>query len=216
MPVLLYSVVSAANAPECSQAGVAGVSVTRVEVAELACYVSEGSSTDEWPGAALREAALHFHRVLMDLFRRTTIIPFRFPTILEDARAVAAHLESRREDYNTLLARFEAKVQMDITVAFSGNRDTPASGAGFLRQRQIQRQLLDSAENELKGKTRGIALEWVRRELREGVRIFALVDRNQIAHFKNSLVPAELPPSLCARVTGPWPVSGFVSLSVQG
>ena len=55
-----------------------------------------------------------FNRVLHAIFSHTTIIPFRFPTVVENEGVLRQFLESRSSDYRAALHRLHNKVQMDV------------------------------------------------------------------------------------------------------
>ncbi|PYX36233.1 MAG: hypothetical protein DMG75_11265 [Acidobacteria bacterium] len=84
MPVLAYCVTTAEVALKVAQTGVAGMTVESVDESGLRCFVSRRESELPMSSLATREEALAFHSVLQELFRQTTIIPFRFPTLLAD------------------------------------------------------------------------------------------------------------------------------------
>src|SRR5229473_1382541 len=85
MPVLAYCVTTAEVALKVSQTGVAGMTVESVDESGLRCFVSRRESELPMSSLATREEALAFHSVLQELFRQTTIIPFRFPTLLAES-----------------------------------------------------------------------------------------------------------------------------------
>ena len=113
MPVLAYCVTTAEVALKVAQTGVAGMTVESVDESGLRCFVSRRESELPMSSLATREEALAFHSVLQELFRQTTIIPFRFPTLLAD-EALSAHLREHAGQYRDTLARLKNMVQMEI------------------------------------------------------------------------------------------------------
>src|SRR6478752_2475474 len=100
-----------------------------------AACVSKASDSSLWLRAPLKSAAMEFHRVLMTLFHRGAMIPFRFPTIFPDEAALAEHLRKEGHKYSAQMDRFEKFAQLEARIA--GPSDPPAatSGTEYLRQR---------------------------------------------------------------------------------
>jgi len=138
MPLLIYCVAGAAASLNGLQTGVAGSPVLRLEVANLAAFVSRSADSSGWLRSPLRTSALEFHRVLRQLFSATAILPFRFPTIFEHQSELAQHLEGRSGEYGALLEKFSSFAQMEARVGYPDSETAIAarSGAEYLLQRQ--------------------------------------------------------------------------------
>ena len=216
MPLLLYCVGEAADERDLAPHGVAGLAVGRFTVGDLAGYFSESDAVETWLRLPLRAAALQFHGVLMQFFETATIIPFRFPTVFEDEQAFRTHVEARSAEYQRLLARFHNKAQMDVRVTAGRQSSTiTSSGMEFLRDRQTRLRRLDSAEHVMRERTREIVIQWLRHNFADGFRASALVDRDHLATFKETLAGIRLDAHVQVRVSGPWPVSAFVNVSAE-
>jgi Gas vesicle synthesis protein GvpL/GvpF len=206
--ILLYCVTTGPPSTH-SQPGVAGSLVSRLEHSGLTIFFSENSTTDLWLKTPLSKSANEFHRVQQEIFRGTAIIPFRFPTILEDGDKLRAHLEERSGEYRSLLARFASFVQIDITVTQTAS-SPPPSGAEYLRERQGRNQTLDEFTTLLRSEAGTLAKDWRQRSIANGLRCFALIERNQIQEFNERMKTVSMPSQLSARVSGPWPVAEFL------
>jgi hypothetical protein len=151
MPLLLYCVAEKAALPELGT-GVAGLSVLACEDGDIAAIFSESTGVESWTGAPLKESAHQFHHVLRAVFHSRAIIPFRFPTLMQDRQELAAHLRERAPEYSVQLKRFQNSVQMDISVSHAEARSASAptgSGAEYLRARQRLSEELDRVEDRL-------------------------------------------------------------------
>jgi hypothetical protein len=157
----------------------------------------------------LSKSANEFHRVQQEIFRRTAIIPFRFPTILEDRDKLRAHLEERLGEYISLLARFASFVQVDVTIRQAAS-SPPPSGAKYLRERQSRNRTLDEFTTQLRSEAGTLAKDWRQRSIANGLRCFALVERKQIQEFNERMKTVSIPSRISARVSGPWPVAEFL------
>jgi hypothetical protein len=208
MALLLYCVTEL-TAPQISSPGVAGSRVKRLEHSGLASFYSDSTAADIWLSAPLRKSAQEFHGVQRVLFCSGAIIPFRFPTILEDGDKLRAHLEERSDEYTSLLARFANFVQVDITIRHTAS-SPPPSGADYLRERQSRNRTLDEFTNQLRSEAGTLAKDWRQRSIANGLRCFALVERKQVQEFNERMKTVSMPSQLSARVSGPWPVAEFL------
>jgi hypothetical protein len=210
MPLLLYCVTRSSVSPNEAQIGVAGIPVDRIEGRGLAAFVSRNADSNVWLRAPVRTSALEFHRVLMELFESTAIIPFRFPTIFESNEKLRVHLSDRASEYDSQLERIGDSVQMEIRVMRPDIPAASASGADYLRERQKHLQSFKEFGAQLHSAVAGIAREWSDRSLKDGQRYFALVDRTRVAEFEQALRGLTVAEGINTRVSGPWPVSEFL------
>lgn len=216
MPVLLYCIAAAADEFQKLLNGVAGLEVQRAKSGELAAYFSESDVPEAWLRLPLRDAALQFHRVLMQFFETATILPFQFPTVFETEDSLKDHIATHSANYTLLLERFRNHVQMDVRVTNrrSGSA-TASSGTQFLRERLDRRRTLDSVEHALRDGTGGIVVRWVRQDVSDGFRASALVDRGKLDIFNTNLAAIQLETGMQARVSGPWPVTAFINSPLE-
>jgi len=215
MPLLIYCVAGAAASLNGLQTGVAGSPVLRLEVANLAAFVSRSADSSGWLRSPLRTSALEFHRVLRQLFSATAILPFRFPTIFEDEPELARHLEGRSGEYGALLEKFSNFAQMEARVGYPDSETAIAAGSGseYLRQRQRRFQKVEEFAVELRRAAGATATEWRQRTTRSELRGFALVERDKIPDFKVNVAQALVPAGMHVRISGPWPVTEFLDFS---
>jgi hypothetical protein len=192
-----------------TQPGVAGSLVSHLDHSGLTIFFSENPTSDLWLKTPLSKSANEFHRVQQEIFRGTAIIPFRFPTILDDGDKLRAYLEERSGEYISLLARFASFVQIDITVTQTAS-SPPPSGADYLRERQSRNRTLDEFTTLLHSEAGTLAKDWRQRSIANGLRCFALVERKQVQEFNERMRTVAMPSQISARVSGPWPVAEFL------
>jgi hypothetical protein len=216
MSLLLYCVAKPGDLLNVSPSGVADIPLSRLDYSDLAIFFSQSSASEPWLRTPLRASALQFHRVLLDIFKSTAIIPFRFPTILEDRNALTEHIDHHADEYDALLQKFANKAQLELRVSFAST-DTLGSGSGteFLRERQKRQKALEKFSAALELTTNAAGAEWRARRLSSGFRGFVLLERRQAAEFKHAVADIPVPLELDARLSGPWPVTEFLELSSE-
>jgi Gas vesicle synthesis protein GvpL/GvpF len=216
MSLLLYCVTKPGNLLNVSRSGVADMPLSRLDRSDLAIFFSHSSAPEPWLRTPLRDSALQFHRVLLDIFKSTAIIPFRFPTILEDQKALTEHIDQHADEYCVLLQKFANKAQLEVRVGFaSANSRGSGSGKEFLEERQKRQKALGKFSAALELTTRTAGAEWRERRLNSGFRGFVLLERSHAAEFKHAVAGIPVPLELEARLSGPWPITEFLNLSLD-
>lgn len=193
--------------------GVSGSAVARFEHTDLTVFYSEDSNPDRWLRAPLKQAVEEVHRVQQELFRSTAILPFRFPTILDDQEKLHEHLAQRSTEYKSLLRRFATSVQMDLTLTGSAPPADRSSGARYLRDRQSRTHRLEQFASEIRRHLNQLPTNWRQRSVPNGLRCFALVERERVPHFNETMKTLSVPAELTVRISGPWPVAEFLEFS---
>lgn len=214
MPVLVYCVAEASAPLDGPPTGVLGRPVSRIEHSGLAVFVSRDPASDAWTRTPARESLLQFHQVLRQLFRSVGILPFRFPTIFPGDRELEAHLESAADRYKHLLEKYKTSVQMEVLLSAVGRAGAAsmASGTEYLRQRKNQREEMNEIVSGIAGVAGAAVIEWHVRTLPQGVRWFGRLERDRVEQFNAAMRTLKLPAGYGARVSGPWPVTGFFDL----
>ena len=216
MSILLYCITQQPELPKLGS-GVAGLPVLSLEHGELAALFSQGAPPAGWTGVPLKDSARQFHQVLRRVFESRAIIPFRFPTLMRDAEELTVHVGENAGEYSAQLEKFGNSVQMDITVAYSDPTCPPSqtSGAEYLRGRQRRSEELNRIAETLHAHVDSATQDWRTRPARDGLKVFALLDRDSVALFHGSLQSFRVPSGLSFRITGPWPVTEFLELKEQ-
>jgi len=210
MAILLYCIAKGDAPATDSLTGVAGDPIVRVELGSLAAFTSSNPDKSNWLRPQLQDSALEFHRVLSEAFKSTAIIPFRFPTVFDNEEQLIARLQERANEYTALLDKFRELVQMEIRVTNPDLKEPAGSGTQYLKLRQTSTAVIDKFTAELHAALSTLLQDWRQRTTKDGIRAFALIDRNQVAAFRNMMRNTPVPRALRVRASGPWPVSEFI------
>jgi hypothetical protein len=73
--------------------------------------------------------------------------------------------------------------------------------------------MIDEFSAKLRATLSAVSQDWRERPSKEGIRAFALVNRNQISEFRKIMLNTSVPREFTVRVSGPWPVSEFIEQS---
>lgn len=206
MPILPYCILLTKSLGELPATGLLDERVQTETHGELGVFFSELEKS-RITSQNFQQAALEFHRVVHSLFEHAAVIPFRFPTWLS-AGELRAHLETESARYQAFLAEHEDHVQMELRVTQSsaGASERPAaSGTEHLRTRAAQLHQIERATEELKQLLSGEVLEWRQRDIPEGKRLYALVERRHVSSIREKLS------NHAVRYSGPWPATEFLN-----
>ena len=213
MAILLYCIAKGDAPATGPLTGVAGDPIVRVELGSLAAFTSSNPDKSNWLRPLLQTSALEFHRVLSEVFKSTAIIPFRFPTVFDNEEQLVHRLQDRASEYTALLRKFLDLVQMEIRVTNADPKTPLESGTQYLKLRQTATAMIDRFTAKLHVTLSELLQDWRQRPSKAGIRAFALIDRNQVADFRNLIRNIPVPDELSVRASGPWPVSEFVEQS---
>ena len=205
--------------------GVGGARPRLVERAGIRAVVSEYG--DEKIGVT-RENVLAHERVVRRVLAETTPLPFRFGTIVSEAR-LAEFLDSGQAKLKEQLARVRGAVEMSVKIirqqeasAAGCEEEETAGGAGTKFLLRKRRELLGAGE----GAERAAEVEaWLGRALKDSVResrvslrpsenlLLAaahLVERARLADYRAALDCAKTErPELHFLTSGAWPPYSF-------
>ncbi len=216
MPLLLYCV-APESAPETALTGVGGAAVRSRTVSGLRFFYSD-AAREAKSSRDVVAAAQQVHAVVSDIFSRSAVLPFRYPTTLKDEDELARLAGERGAKFSDFLKRVSGKVQMDIRLTIAsgrGDEKAPAKEAGRAGQqgrayleRRARRQMLLSAAAE-KCRQTAASADWRIQQLGENIRCQALLPRVEVISFLERMRALELPDGINAAVSGPWPPAGF-------
>jgi hypothetical protein len=157
-----------------------------------------------------QEDALRFHAVLKSVFDTQAIIPFRFPTFLDDEAALRNHLEAKDSQYAADLARLRDFVQMELRISNSQQEVSRASGKQYLEAKLEQARGLQEAVGAIRDSAGDVISDSKERATEQGIRLFALTKRSDIAVFRERVQSITTPPALRILISGPWPATEFL------
>ena len=214
MPVLPYCITEVNASSTIPRVGVAGAMVRVTDHAGLRCFFSEVES-GQTARLSGQDAALEFHRVLLEVFRETAIIPFRFPAIVEEEPELLRFLGEHAAEYHQSLVALRNMVQMEIRIAAKDAIDQPAtnsgqSGADYLRRKQQREAKLRGTADRIRSAVDTYVSDWRERDSAHDKRLFALVLRPSLPEFEGQLKNLEIEAENLVRVSGPWPPAEFL------
>ena len=208
--MLAYCIAEHQKQIDVPDSGVEGAAIRSIKVDALRCFVSDFDA--QMPRERVPEMVKVFNDVLQGIFVQTAIIPFRFPTIVEDEAALRAFVERRSGEYRSALHRLRDKVQMDVRIMAKPKRAeiSPRSGKAYLQQKSALQREAQSILQEFRRVSHSVAEAWGQGAAPGGIRAFALVGRSSLPIFLEKIAKVAIPAGISARVTGPWPPSEFI------
>jgi hypothetical protein len=150
---------------------------------------------------------------LQDVFRQAAIIPFRFPTTVQDDAELLRFLDGHADDYRDCLLRLRDMVQMEVLITWrirDGVISPPQTGTGYLREKQQRHARLMTLAEAVRSAINTIKVDWRERGSSDGVRLFALVLRPAVSEFERQLAGLKVDSEFEVRVSGPWPATEFL------
>lgn len=224
MPLFAYCITERSANVRIPCRGLGCTKVEHVDNGGLRCFFSGDTNAASILGEPIRQSAMIFHEVLEKVFEQAAIIPFRFPTTFSGQAEIIAFLKEHSEEYSATLKRLRNMVQMEVRVRFKGsplpsgaNRfeiagEVPVklSGTEYLRKVRTRRAMTENLAQEVRNKAAPWIKAWRKRDSSDEARCFALIERKSIEDFQRVLKKISLPPSLMARLSGPWPPTQFL------
>jgi len=206
MSILAYCIVATSSAAMAPETGIRNAPLLEVEEEGLRAFYSEYKPSAE--GA--REDALAFFGVNRAIFRDAAIIPFRFPTVLHGEDELTEHLIEHATHYASALQKLADMVQMEVRLTLPAEKSKAESGAAYLKEKQQRSKALAAAEAAIHKAAGAEAREWTSRESRDGMRCYALVERNHAVEFAKRVGKTKAEKPVTLAVTGPWPATEFI------
>jgi hypothetical protein len=186
--------------------GVRGAPLKSIPVDTLTCLYSLLIPPQEFN----QDDALSFHWVLNAAFQQQAIIPFRFPTILQNETELQTHVREKAAAYSDDLRRLADMVQMELRIAANQPVAPAKSGTDYLRSKQQQAQTLQSSSKISRELLEGLVEDWKDRPTEQGLRCYALVKRTNVDSVREKLKAADFGGSATVRASGPWPATEFL------
>ena len=215
-----------------SAAGSVGVGGARPRLVERAGIFAVVSPFGEESIAVTRENVLAHERVVRAVLKETTPLPFRFGTIVTEAR-LESYLDTRRGRLEEQLARVRGAVEMSVKIiwgrgeaggAAAGEEETAGgSGTRFLlrKRRELVGEGARAERAAEVGAWLGAALAGLVREAAvsllpsEGLLLAAahLVERARLEDYRRAVGRAQDErPELHFLTSGAWPPYSFTGV----
>lgn len=209
MAVLVYCAMEEAGM--LLPAGVAGAKVDVAQVDTLQVLFSEIDPAVL--AGNTREHALQFHAVIAAAFAARAVVSFRFPTVFAAREDMAAELLPKAAALGKFLRDNRAAVQMEIRLTASAETSIePLSGTAYLQQRQKLSQQFESAAAACRAALAAHIRDWRQRPGQDGLRCYALLAREAVEAYRETMSTIALPPGVRAAVSGPWPANEFLEM----
>ncbi len=211
MPILAYCLSLAHHFLDAPPVGIGSADVFEVEDLGLRAWYSEVEEGTFSGADHVTQAALEFHHFVSAVFREGTVLPFRFPTILESVDELRSHLEDKAGWYMNALRRSEGLAQFEARIV---NRKKPApeaaSGTEYLEQRKRLRVRSEEAVNVVLRGLEDFLRQHHAKESEQGTRMYLLTDRTRVAALREAAAKIAIPDGFEVRLTGPWPPTEFL------
>ena len=186
--------------------GVRGAPVRVANIGGISCVYSPLVPPQEFD----RDDALRFHSVLKVPFEQQAIIPFRFPTLLQNEADLQAHMREKSALYREDLKKLRDSVQMELRITANQTQLKPNSGTEYLRSKQELSRTLQSAAGVARVALGDLVAEWKERPSDQGLRCYALLKRADIATARQRVEAAPISASATMILSGPWPATEFL------
>ncbi|MDP2999722.1 MAG: GvpL/GvpF family gas vesicle protein [Bryobacterales bacterium] len=193
------------------------------------------SPVEEGDAAPTLSRLVAYQRVIEAFHASRAVIPMRYGCLLEGPPAILRLLEEHRQEYETLLTRFEGMVEMGIRILWNrGPSPVPTEpesvpstpGAAYLamlRKRHPPGDGLEPDEGRLAEQIAGSlggCQERLRAEAANAaggrlLSLYFLTPKTSVADFRDSVRGLHLPKGARLLLSGPWPPYNFVSSPVQ-
>jgi len=173
----------------------------------------------EWPfeQGKLQQSAVDFHRVIEHVFRQVAVVPFRLLSVFDDLASLEKFAAEHVAGFVADLERLRDMVQMEAVVYVIAPRAIPNSDSGraYLEQKAGMLRFAESHAATVREAIQQVSREVHIRQVKSGMRIFALVQRGKEARFRDMVGSVPLPDGVSRRVSGPWPAAEFLSSAVK-
>ncbi|HEY3928104.1 MAG TPA: GvpL/GvpF family gas vesicle protein [Candidatus Koribacter sp.] len=212
MSVLAYCVSLVSDNLKAPANGVSGARVQLAENTMLRAWYSE-VETDSFSGTEhVAKAALDFHRCVSAVFNEGTVLPFRFPTILDSVDDILVHLDEKGVWYYEVLQQIEGLAQFEARILTKAKLPVEAeSGKQYLELRKQLHKRVANAVESLVTTLEPVLDDHDIRESQKATRVYLLVERSKVASLRAKAAKVTVPDGIEIRLTGPWPPTEFLT-----
>lgn len=211
MPILAYCVSLAHHFLDAPPVGVGDATTFEVEDMGLRAWYSEVEEGTFSGAEHVTKAALEFHHFVSAVFREGTVLPFKFPAILDSVDDLRDHLEEKAAWYLKALTRSEGLAQFEARVISKTKVPATAeSGTEYMEQRKQLRDGITQAVSSIVTGLGDHLREHHVKDSQQVTRMYLLTDRTRVASLKQAAASITIPDGFEIRLSGPWPPTEFL------
>jgi hypothetical protein len=213
--MLLYAVIRAETViPRLRGVGGETLEVVRSRDAAIVCEECRTHPTADRP------TAIHFAGVITEIDRSATVLPVRFPTVLDTHRHVMSELQRRGGGWRRRLKALDGLGEMVVHATWppplaAGGSSEPSGGA-YLRRRAAVVHSSESVRAQLENTANPCCREIRQLPASRGVRMACLVAPEASPDLRDALRRWEH--AVAGRaigLSGPWPPFSFAAESEE-
>jgi hypothetical protein len=210
MALLCYCVFERNPAIKLPSRGVSGLPLAALGEGPVVCLASPAPDFPR-TGDTTVSCAVEFHRVIEQIFQQTQVIPFRFPSFMKAEPEIQQYLRQHSSAYLHNLRRLSGAVQMEVRIGAEKLANGSArTGTEYLQNKQAKIYQLESLAQRIREQVQLLSGAWQQKPAADGLRGYALVDRNAADAFAQQVRTLPLVDGLTLRVSGPWPPTQFL------
>jgi hypothetical protein len=211
MPILAYCVSLAHHFLDAPPVGVGNATIFEVEDVGLRAWYSEVEEGSFSGAEHVTKAALEFHHFVSAVFREGSVLPFKFPSILDTLDDLRDHMEDKGPWYLKALSGSEGLAQFEARVISKTKLPASAdSGKQYMDQRKKLREGITQAVASVVAGFDDHVREHHVKESQQVTRVYLLMDRSRVASFKEAAAGIAIPDGFEIRLSGPWPPTEFL------
>ena len=232
MKLYAYCLVEDVATLDMAVRGIEGAAVRLLKTDEFGVIVSDGEA-DAFP--LTRESAVAHDIVVRSIFDQTTLLPFRFGSIVSEQQ-LRHYVATYKPALERSLEHVRGCVQMDLRIIWQRSKTDAAQPPGNEKQGPGT-AFLENKRRELLGDERHAGQknelsDLLRKELGDVIRdqeitlrpsktgvlatVFHLVERAKTQGYeKNMQEIRNNRPELTVRVSGPWPPYSFANIGLE-
>ena len=229
MKIYAYCLVEDLDTLDVQVRGIEGAAVRLLKIDDFGVLVSDG---DAFP--LTRESAIAHDTVVRSLFDQTTLLPFRFGSVVSEQQ-LRHYVATYKPALKKSLAHVRGCVQMDLRIIWQRSKadadqapeNKQGPGTAFLEKKRRElagdeRQIAQKAElSDLLRKDLGEVIQDQEIELRPSetavlATVFHLVERAKTDKYQEIVQEIRNNrPDLRIRLSGPWPPYSFVNIELE-
>ncbi|HTJ30998.1 MAG TPA: GvpL/GvpF family gas vesicle protein [Acidobacteriaceae bacterium] len=217
-----------------SVTGVSGNQVFLYPASDLAIVVSEHNPSE----ALTQKAGVDHARVIADIFKQSTVLPFRFGTVFQDDENLRKSIRSNQRQFQGNLERLHGKTEMHLKIyvdncckeqADTAARQLPLERVGKEYLSNLRENATRQRERQTRARAVSFQMHRMFNPLDEEIScrmtesgkmlldIAHLIDRKCVEKYQNKFSTTSAMMRECQmQLSGPWPPYHFVHRLTRG